>query len=180
MGCTNFVCAGVTQDSTWQRASICMRLLRPVRMTPKQEQTDDPVIWHRSVRCQQTGLTDAFLFLRGKGCISVCISYATGKHVQHHRNLVPKRIWVPHESRQALVGEARHPNAKHLQSTFQQVPNAGESLNILRSHLLQNEHKAVWQNIITVDDNKILNFPEEGKCTSKLEHPTTSSRFLLF
>lgn len=66
MGCTNFVCAGVTQDSTWQRASICMRLLRPVRMTPKQEQTDDPVIWHRSVRCQQTGLTDAFLFLRGR------------------------------------------------------------------------------------------------------------------
>lgn len=63
---TNFVCAGATQHSPWQRASIWMRLLHPVRMTPKREQTDNPVIWQRSAGCQQKGSTDAFSFLQGR------------------------------------------------------------------------------------------------------------------
>lgn len=86
---------------------------------------------------------------------------------------------MPHESQQTLVGETRHPNAKHLQLTFQQVPNAGKPLNIVRNHLLQNEPKAALQNSVNVDD-KILNFPEVGKRASKLGHPARSSMFLLF
>jgi len=64
-----------------------------------------------------------------------------GKDIWHLKNFIPKRIQVPHESQQTLSGEARHPNVQHLQLTFQQVPNAGKSLNIVYSHLLQNQHK---------------------------------------
>lgn len=65
MGCTNFLCARVTQNSMWLCASICKMFLHPVRMTSKHEQTN-PVIWQRSMACQPKGLTDAFSFSWGR------------------------------------------------------------------------------------------------------------------
>lgn len=82
---------------------------------------------------------------------------------------------MPQEPQQTLVWEAKHPNINYL---LQQVAVTRGSLNTAAcKQLLQNKHKAEWQNFANADDSDIFNFPEEGKYALTSEHPTRSLLF---